>query len=75
MNVAAIRFGDSQQWPFGAFLFGLLMLLLAVIGAFTGKAYGKGGTVARATEPVSYWLCLIVGYLGGTFLIFSFWPK
>jgi hypothetical protein len=75
MNLAVVRFGDSKQWPLGAFLFGLLMLLLAVVGTFTGKAYGKGGTADRATEPFEYWLCLIVEYLGGAFLIFSFWPK
>jgi hypothetical protein len=75
MNMAAIRLGDSKQWPFGAFLFGLFMVLLAVIGTFTGKAYGKGGTVDRATEPFSYWLCLIIQCLCGVFLMLSFWPK
>jgi hypothetical protein len=34
----------KKQWPLGVLLFGLIMLLLAVIGTFTGKLYGKGGT-------------------------------
>ena len=73
MKVAVLHFGEP--WPFGAFLFGFLMFLLALIGTVTGKAYGKGGTVDRATNPLGYWLCLVIGYLGGAFLIFNFWPK
>jgi hypothetical protein len=34
----------NKPWPLGVLLFGLIMLLLAVIGTFTGKLYGKGGT-------------------------------
>ena len=65
----------TKPWPFGAFLFGLLMLLLAVIGTFTGKAYGKGGSAERTKEPVTYWLILFIEYLGGAFLMLNFWPK
>jgi hypothetical protein len=60
----------GKPWPFGGFLFGLLMLVLAVIGTFTGKAYGKGGRSAdRGKEPFSYWLTLVIEYLGGGYLI------
>jgi hypothetical protein len=54
-----------KPWPTGILLFGLLMLLLAVIGTFTGKAYGKGGTTERAKDPVGFWLILALEYLIG----------
>lgn len=61
-----------HEW-YGVFLAGLLFLLLAVIGTFTGKAYGKGGSADRAKEPFTYWLILVIQYLGGAYLIwFSF---
>ena len=59
----------NKPWPLGVLLFGPLMLLLAVIGTFTGTAYGKGSRAYRATEPVAYWTLLVVQYLGGTFFI------
>jgi hypothetical protein len=59
----------NKPWPFGVVLFGLLMLLLAVIGTFTGKAYGRGCSAERAKDPVDYWMTLVVEYLGGAFLI------
>jgi len=58
-----------KQWPLGLLLFGLFMLLLAVIGTFTGKAYGRGGSADRAKEPFTYWLMLVIQYLGAAFLI------
>ena len=58
-----------KPWPLGVLLFGLLMVLLAVIGTFTGKTYGRGGSADRATEPFTYWLTLVIQYLGGAFLI------
>lgn len=58
-----------KPWPLGVLLFGLLMLLFAVIGTITGKVYGKGGTADRATNPFEYWLSLIIAYLGAAFLI------
>ena len=48
---------------------GLFFLVLAVIGTFTGKAYGKGRGVDRVEEPFQYWLTLVIQYLGGIFLI------
>ena len=59
----------QKPWPFGVVLFGLLMLLLAVIGTFTGKTYGRGGGTDRAKEPFTYWLTLVIQYVGGAFLI------
>jgi hypothetical protein len=59
----------NKPWPLGLLLFGLLMLLLAVIGTFTGKAYGRGGSVARAEDPLDYWGTLILQYVGGACLI------
>ena len=58
-----------KPWPLGVLLFGLLMVLLAVIGTFTGKTDGRGGSADRATEPFTYWLTLVIQYLGGAFLI------
>jgi len=57
----------KKPWPLGILLFGLLMVLLAVIGTFTGKAYGKGGAADRAKSPGDYWTTLIVQYLSGIF--------
>jgi len=65
MNFDSLR----KPWPLGVVLFGLLMLLLAVIGTFTGKTYGRGGNADRAEEPVTYWLTLVIQYLGAAFLI------
>ena len=59
----------TKPWPLGVLLFGLLMLLLAVIGTFTGKTYGKGGSADRAKDPFTYWLTLGVQYAGAAFLI------
>lgn len=41
---------------------GLGMLLLAVIGTFTGKIWGRGSP-DRAKEPSAYWGTLIFQYL------------
>jgi hypothetical protein len=60
----------NKPWPFGVLLFGLLMLLLAVMGTFTGTAYGTYGTkTVRAKDPVNYWLTLAMEYLAGAFFI------
>jgi hypothetical protein len=59
----------KQPWPLGVLLFGLLMLLLAVIGTLTGKTYGKGGSAVRAKDSVDYWMTLAMEYLCAAFLI------
>jgi hypothetical protein len=64
---------SGKQWPLGLLLFGLLMLLLAVIGTFTGKTYGRGGSADRAKEPFTYWSTLVIQYLGAAFLIWWWW--
>ena len=64
----------NKPWPLGVLLFGLVMLLLAVIGTFTGTAYGKGSRAYRATEPITYWTLLAVQYFGGAFLIW-YWAS
>lgn len=62
----------KKPWPLGSLMFGLGMLLLAVIGTFTGKAYGKGGACAVRTEdPFDYWMMLAVQYLGGIYLVWQ----
>jgi sterol desaturase/sphingolipid hydroxylase (fatty acid hydroxylase superfamily) len=58
-----------KPWPLGVLLFGLVMLVLAVIGTFTGKTYGKGGSADLAKDPSGYWLMLVVQYLCAVFLI------
>jgi hypothetical protein len=50
----------NKPWTLGVLLFGLVMLLLAVIGTFTGKTYGKGGSAVRAKDPSTYWVTLAV---------------
>lgn len=59
----------SKPWPLGGLLFGLLSLALAVIGTFTGRAYGRGGSVDRAEDASKYWQTIIVEYIGAVFLI------
>ena len=60
--------GWHKPWPLGLLLFGLLMLLLAVIGTFTGKTYGKGDSADRTKEPFNYWWTLAVQYLGAAWV-------
>lgn len=64
-----------KAWPLGILLFGLLMLLLAVIGTFTGKTYGRGGSANRVKEPFTYWLTLVLQYLCAAFLIWYWLSK
>lgn len=59
----------NKPWPLGVVLVGLLMLILAVIGTFTGKTYGRGGSVVRAKDPSTYWLTLVVQYLCAALLV------
>jgi hypothetical protein len=61
----------KDQTPDGRLYFGLFVLLLSVIGTFTGKLYGRGGKVDRAKDPTGYWLALFVSYLASGFLIWS----
>ena len=49
--MAGMNVDWKKPWPLGVLLVGLLMLLLAVIGTFTGKLYGKRGTADRAKDP------------------------
>jgi hypothetical protein len=58
----------NEPWPFGVFLLGLFMVILAVNGTITGKAYYRGST-DRAKEPLTYWMVLVTQYLGGAFLV------
>ena len=57
--------------PGGLLLFGLLMLLLAVYGTFTGKLYGRGSSVDRAQSPFEYWIGLVVQYAFGLFCLWA----
>jgi hypothetical protein len=59
----------NKPWPFGLFLFGLVLFLLAVIGTFTGKTYGRGMSADRAKDPVNYWESLVLQYSIGAFFI------
>ena len=68
-NMAGMNVDWKKPWPLGVLLFGLLMLLLAVIGTFTGKLYGRGGTADRAKNPTDYWITLVVQYVCAVFLI------
>jgi hypothetical protein len=67
--MAGMNVDWKKPWPLGVLLFGFLMLLLAVIGTFTGKLYGKGGTADRAKDPTDYWITLVVQYICAVFLI------
>lgn len=59
----------KKPWPFGVVLFGSLILLLAVIGTFTGKTYGMGGGTYRAKKRFEYWTMLVIQYISGVVLI------
>lgn len=59
----------GKPWPFGVLLFALYFLVIAMIGTFTGKIYGKGGTTDRAKEPSRYWVGLLIHYLCAAFMI------
>jgi hypothetical protein len=52
----------------GNLLFGLFILLLAVIGTVTGKVYAKGAA-NRTDDPAQYWVTLVIEYLGAAFFI------
>lgn len=58
-----------KPWPLGVLLFALVMLLLAVIGTFTGKTYGRWSSTDRAKEPFTYWRTLVIQYLVAAFMI------
>jgi hypothetical protein len=63
--------GWNKPWPLGVLLFGLIMLALAVIGTFTGKAFYRG-TVERAKDSSGYWQTLVSEYLCGVALIWYY---
>lgn len=48
---------------------GLCVLVLAVAGTFTGKAYAKGGSANRSQEPFTYWVIIVVEYIAAAFMI------
>jgi hypothetical protein len=56
-----------------ALLFGMAVLLLALIETVTGKTYGRGGSVERAKEPFTYWLVLALQFLMATVLFWSWY--
>lgn len=45
------------------------MLLLALIGTFTGKTYGRSGGVERTKNPPMYWVMLTLQYLCAVILL------
>jgi hypothetical protein len=48
------------------FIFGMFLLLLAVVYTYTGKAWIRfHGWVNRAEDPKRYWLEVSAYYLGG----------
>ncbi len=59
----------EDQKPHGLLIGGGLFLFLAVVGAFTGEALGRGGTVYRDAEPKKFWLLVVIEGLAGVFLI------
>lgn len=61
-----------KPWPQGFLLFGLIVLVLAVISTFTGKTYLKTVT-DRAEDPFNYWVNLVTQYLFAAFLIWLFY--
>jgi hypothetical protein len=62
----------NEQWPLGVLLFGLLMLALAVVGTFTGKAYYRG-SIERAKDPAGYWMLVTTEYMVAAFLIWYYY--
>jgi hypothetical protein len=74
---ASIPAMESDSWwrkpcPQCVLLFGLVVLVLAVISTFTGKTYLKVVT-DRAKDPFNYWLNLVTQYVFAAFLIWLFY--
>jgi hypothetical protein len=52
--------------PYGLLIFGLMSLLLALVGTCTGEAWARFGRVVyRAKEPKQFWRLIAAYYLGG----------
>jgi hypothetical protein len=57
--------------PTCVLLFGLFLLVWAVVETFTGKIYYRGLATERTKDPTTYWLVLIIVYVTGLFLIWK----
>ena len=42
------------------FLIGAAAALAAIFGVVRGSVYCKGGPYARATQPVAFWMAIVV---------------
>jgi hypothetical protein len=52
--------------PYGLLIFGVMSLLLAVVGTCTGEAWARFGQVVyRAKEPKQFWRLIAAYYLAG----------
>lgn len=62
--------------PYGSLIFGVVSLVLALAGTFTGETWANFGTVVSHVEkPKEFW-CLVAMYcLGGVSLIAYFLYK
>jgi len=57
---------SDQSPPYGLLIFGVVSLLLAVVGTCTGEAWARFGLVVyRAKERKQFWWLIAAYYLGG----------
>jgi hypothetical protein len=60
----------SQSNPYGLFLFGILMLAIAVAGTCMGQIWGRSGqSVYRNKQPKAFWLGISAYCVSGIGLI------
>jgi len=50
------------------FLIGIITAYIAVLGLIRGSVYCKGGPFLRATQPVAFWVSIIVYFLWTTLM-------
>jgi hypothetical protein len=68
-----MRFGHSYSGsPYGLLIFGCILLLLAVVGAYRGQIRERSHVFYYAKEPKQFWLSVAIHFLGGIFLIAYF---
>lgn len=53
-------------------LLGILVLCLAGFYTWTGRAWDRSKWIGRSNSPVSYWVTVVIHYLGGICLLIQY---
>ena len=62
--------GSEEHLPYAVFWFGVLMLVIGLIGTCTGQIWGRNGqSASRRTDPKAFWVGLSSYCLAGLGLI------